>query len=418
MLKVEERFMIKDLREKGASISEIARRTACDRKTVRQVLAEPLVPVRPARTRRRRQLGPYVEYLKKRIDKGVVNASKLYDEIKAQGYQGCKGHVRDFVATLRPPRPIAATVRFETEPGEQAQVDWACFGTIQHQGRQHRLYAFLMTLSWSRALYLEFTVAADMAWWLRCHLHGFHYFGGVPHEVLHDNLKTAVLSRGEAGIVHWHPKYLDFAAYYGFTPRACQPYRAQTKGKVEAGVHYVRINFWPGLSYIHLADLNQQAVNWLDTVANVRSHGTTGQAPFDRLPMEGLLPLLGKPDYDTALVSTRRSSADCFISYGGNFYSVPAQHHNQNLTVQETESGLLIVTSAKGDEIACHRLADGHGQRIVESAHYQGLPAASSRQRRAAAEQILVVLPQRQVDAPVVETRSLAIYQELAEVAA
>jgi transposase len=418
MLRVEERFMIKDLRAKGTSISEIARRMGCDRKTVRQALTAPLVPAHPQRTRRRRRLGPYVEYLKKRIDKGVVNASKLYDEIKAQGYQGSKGHVRDFVATLRPPRPSAATVRFETEPGEQAQVDWACFGTIQHQGRQHRLYAFLMTLGWSRAMYLEFTVSADMTWWLRGHLHGFHYFGGVPREVLHDNLKTAVLSRDAAGVAHWHPKYLDFAAYYGFTPRACQPYRAQTKGKVEAGVHYVRINFWPGLSYTNLADLNQQAVSWLDTVANVRVHGTTGQVPFDRLPLEGLLPLLGKPDYDTALVSTRRSSADCFISYGGNFYSVPAQYHNQTVTVTETDSGRLVVTTAQGAEIACHRLAEGHGQRIVESAHYQGLPAASSRQRRAAAEQFLVVLPPRQVDAPVVETRSLAIYQALAEVAA
>jgi hypothetical protein len=326
--------------------------------------------------------------------------------------------VRDFVATLRPPRPSAATVRFETEPGEQAQVDWACFGTIQHQGRQHRLYAFLMTLSWSRAMYLEFTVSAEMAWWLRCHLHGFHYFGGVPREVLHDNLKTAVLSRDEAGIAHWHPKYLDFAAYYGFTPRACQPYRAQTKGKVEAGVHYVRINFWPGLSYTNLADLNQQAVSWLDTVANVRVHGTTGQVPFDRLPLEGLLPLLGKPDYDTTLVSTRRSSADCFISYGGNFYSVQAQHHNENLTVKETDQGLLVVMTAQGAEIACHRLADGHGQRIVVAAHYQGLATTSLRGRRGAAEQILVVLTQPQVDAPVVETRSLAIYQELAEVIA
>jgi transposase len=418
MLRVEERFMIKDLREKGTSISEIARRTACDRKTVRQVLAEPLVPVRPPRTRRRHRLGPYVEYLKKRIEQGVVNASKLYDEIKAQGYQGCPGHVRDFVATLRPPRPGAATVRFETEPGEQAQVDWACFGTIQHHGRQHRLYAFLMTLGWSRAMYLEFTVSADMAWWLRCHLHAFHYLGGVPREVLHDNLKTAVLSRDEVGVVHWHPKYLDFASYYGFTPRACQPYRAQTKGKVEAGVHYVRINFWPGLNYTGLADLNQQAVSWLDTVANVRLHGTTGQVPFERLPLERLLPLLGKPDYDTALVSTRRSSADCFISYGGNFYSVPAAHHNRNLTVKETESGLLVVATAQGDEIACHRLAEGHGQRIVEPAHYQGLPAAAIRQRRAAAEQVLAVLPPHQIDAPVVETRSLAIYQELAEVLA
>ena len=88
------------------------------------------------------------------------------------------------------------------------------------------------TLGWSRAMYIEFTVSMDETWWLRCHLHAFHYFGGVPHEVLHDNLKTAVLERTADDIVHWHPRYLDFARYYGFSPRACRPYRAQTKGKV------------------------------------------------------------------------------------------------------------------------------------------------------------------------------------------
>jgi transposase len=417
MLGVEERFMIKNLRDKGVSVSEIARRTGNDRKTVRKVLDEPLLADRPKRTRRRHVLGPYVEYLKKRIEQGVLNASKLYDEIKVQGYQGCPGHVRDFVAPLRPPRQSAATVRFETEPGEQAQVDWACFGTIEHQGHQRRLYAFLMTLAWSRAMYVEFTVSADMAWWLRCHIHGFRYLGGVPRQVLHDNLKTAVLSRDGEGAVHWHPKYLDFAAYYGFTPKACQPYRAQTKGKVEAGVHYVRINFWPGLSHTGLSDLNQQAMHWLDTVANVRVHGTTGEVPFVRLPLEGLVPLLGKPDYDTALVSTRRSSVDCFISYGGNFYSVPAAHHHQNLTVSETDSGLLVVATAQGDEIARHRLAEGHGRRIVEPAHYQGLPGTSPQSRRAAAVQVVTAATNHQVEAPQVETRSLAIYQELAEVA-
>jgi len=416
MLGVEERFMIKHLRDQGVSVSEIARRTGNDRKTVRKVLDEPLVPARPQRTRRRHRLGPYVEYLRKRIEQGVLNASKLYDEIKAQGYEGCPGHVRDFVAPLRPPRPSAATVRFETEPGEQAQVDWACFGTLEHQGQQRRLYAFLMTLAWSRAMYLEFTVSADMAWWLRCHIHGFRYLGGVPRQVLHDNLKTAVLSRDTEGAVHWHPKYLDFAAYYGFTPRACQPYRAQTKGKVEAGVHYVRINFWPGLSHTGLADLNQQAINWLDTVANLRVHGTTGEVPFNRLPWEGLAPLLGKPDYDTSLLTTRRSSADCFISYGGNFYSVPAAHHSQNLAVRETDTGLLVVATAKGEEIACHRLAEGHGQRIVAAAHYQGLPGTLLPSRRVAAVQVVNATPRNQVEAPLVETRSLTIYQELAEV--
>ena len=162
-------------------------------------------------------------------------------------------------------------MRFETEPGEQAQVDWGHFGFIEHHGRQRRLYAFVMTLGWSRAMYVEFTTSTDATWWLRCHVHAFHYFGGVPKVVLHDNLKTAVLSRDADGTVHWNPRYLDFADYYGFTPQACRPYRAQTKGKVEAGIRYVRGNFWPGLRFVDLADLNRQGRDWLDFTAN-RAH--------------------------------------------------------------------------------------------------------------------------------------------------
>lgn len=129
----------------------------------------------------------------------------------------------------------------------------AVFGTLQQHARQQRLYAFVMTLGWSRMLYLEFTFSTDLAWWLRCHQHAFAYFGGVPREVLHDNLKTAVLARDGAGGIHWQPRYLDFAQYYGFQPRACQPYRAQTKGKVENSIKYIRGNFWPGLQLTDLA---------------------------------------------------------------------------------------------------------------------------------------------------------------------
>jgi transposase len=416
MLVVEERFMIKQLQRQGMSISEIARQTGRDRKTVRTTLAAPLVrPSQPGQAVRY-QLGPYVEYLKKRIDEGVLNASKLYDEIQRQGYSGSRSQLRAFVHPFRMLRQSQATVRFETEPGEQAQVDWGHFGLINHRGRQRRLYAFVMTLGWSRAMYVEFTVSADAAWWLRCHQHAFHFFGGVPQEVLHDNLKTAVLERDGNGSIHWNPRYLDFANYYGFTPRACQPYRAQTKGKVESGVKYLRRNFWLGLHFVDLGDLNRQVQTWLDTVANVRIHGTTGAVPWLRLAQEPLQPLLDKPSYDTSLLSQRRSSADCLISYDGNLYSVPAGYHRQLLLVRETEQNELLVYTTQGDEIARHRLSQGYNQRIVEPAHYQGITHQTARSAPSAATQLVLAAPSvaMQIAAPEVETRPLSLYEALA----
>lgn len=414
MLDVEDRFMIKDWHRKGVSVSEIARRTGFDRKTIRKALAEPLVPARQSRQVQPYKLGPYIAHLKNRMAEGVFNASKLYTEIQAQGYGGGRTQVRSYIQAFRPVRQPDATVRYETAPGEQAQADWAHFGLIDHRGHQRRLYAFLMTLGWSRTLYLEFTVSADAGWWLRCHLHAFHYFGGVPQVVLHDNLKTAVLDRAADGSIRWNPRYLDFAGYYGFTPKACQPYRAQTKGKVESGVKYVRGNFWPGLHFTDLADLNRQALVWLDRVANVRVHGTTGVVPFTRLPQEGLRSCLGKPDYDTSIVSHRHSSADCLISYDGNAYSVPAGYHKQLLLVKETEQDELLVFNTQGDEIARHRLASGYGQHVVEPAHYQGLVTKPA---KSGASQVPFIqgASSAQVDVPQVETRPLSIYQELAE---
>jgi transposase len=418
MLGVEDRFVIQDLYRTGVSISEIARQTGHDRKTVRRVLTQPLLPSPRPRKPRRRKIDPWVPYLERRIADGVLNAHKLYQEIQVQGYPGKETQVRTFVQPFRQARRAQATVRFETEPGEQAQVDWAHFGSIQHEGRQRRLYAFVMTLGWSRALYLEFTVSRELAWFLRGHQHAFHAFGGVPRQVLHDNLKTAVLSRESDGTIHWQPQYLDFARYYGFTPRACQPYRAQTKGKVESAIKYVRGNFWLGLRFTDLTDLNRQAQDWLATVANVRVHGTTGAVPAERLAHEGLVALAGRPDYDTSLVSYRRSSRDCLISYQGNAYSVPAAVVQQQLLVRESAQAELVISTVTGEEVARHQLAQGVGQRIILPAHAQSLSRApSTAPPHGGARQILPTphtgaLP----DAPIVEVRALGEYDQLAGV--
>jgi transposase len=418
MLKVETRFMIKDLYRKGVTISDIARETGHDRKTIRAALKEPVSPPPHKRKGRAKKLDPFVPYLEKRMAEGVFNSNKLLDEIRRQGYEGGWSQLRAFVHSHREARQPVATVRFETAPGEQGQVDWAHFGYIEHHGRRRRLYAFVMTLGWSRASYLEFTVSTDAAWWLRCHVHAFHYFGGVSRVVLHDNLKTSVLDREAGGRIVWNPRYLDFADYYGFTPRACRPYRAQTKGKVESGVRYVRGNFWPGLRFVDLADLNRQAWDWLDGTANLRVHGTTGEVPFDRLPLEHLLPLDGKPDYETSLIAFRRSTKDCFVSYDGNYYSVPADYARKTLQVKETEDGHLIVLDVEDEEIARHRLAEGRNLRVAVAAHYAHLRCGSRPARRRGAVQ--VPAPDSEIflpAAPEVETRPLAWYEQILEVA-
>ena len=417
MLEVEERFMIKDLHRRGMSISEIARVTGHDRKTIRATVNGPVNPPPGKRQTRTKKIDPFLPYLERRIEEGVLNCNKLFDEIRKQGYQGGKSTLKYFVQPYREARRQEATVRFETLPGEQAQVDWGHFGFIEHQGRRRRLYGFVMTLGWSRASYLEFTISADTAWWLRCHIHAFRYLGGVPRVVLHDNLKTAVLERKADGTIHWNPRYLDFAHYYGFTPRACRPYRAQTKGKVESGIRYVRGNFWPGLRFLDLADLNEQAKGWLDLTANVRVHGTTGEVPFERLAAEPLQSIAGKPDYDTSLIAFRRVTKDCFISYDGNYYSVPAKHARKTVEVKETEDGQLIVLNAEDDEIARHWVVTGRNQRIAVAAHYEHIRGSSRPTRRATAIQVLSpegwgTLP----DAPQVEARPLSWYDQILEV--
>lgn len=172
-----------------------------------------------------------------------------------------------------------------------------------------------------------------------------------------------------------------------------------------------------GLTYQDLADLNDQALAWLNAVANVRIHGTTHEIPFARLALEGLQPFPEQVVYDTSRISYRRSSRDCLISYAGNFYSVPAAYVCQQLMVKETPDGDVVIFSSEGDEVAHHRLVTGRHQRAVRPEHYAGLRAVASRSKRAGAVQT-VPPPSPLAEwlaAPLVETRSLGIYDELVE---
>jgi transposase len=221
-----------------------------------------------------------------------LTAMKLFAEIQAQGYRGKYAVVQRYVRSIRPPKIQPAVVRFETAPGQQAQVDWSPFGRINHLGQSRKLSCFALVLGYSRVLYGEFTVSEDLSTLVQCHLNAFRYLGGIPREILYDQMKTVVLEWHREHI-DWNPQFADFAKTFGFERRLCRPRRAQTKGKIERPFGYIQESFFAGLDLTQLTldDLNAQFRQWLDHTANPRVHRTTQCVPFDRLKEEPLLPL-------------------------------------------------------------------------------------------------------------------------------
>jgi hypothetical protein len=212
---------------------------------------------------------------------------------------------------------------------------------------------------------------------------------------------------------------LDFASYYGFVPRVCRPYRPQTKGKIEATIKFVRGNFWPGVSFSSLADLNRQAWLWLEEV-NHRPHGTTGEVPYQRLVREGLASIEGQPDYDTSYVQDRQVAKDCLVSYRGNRYSVPHRYAGKRVLVTEPVAGGRIRICYQQETIAEHCLAPGRAVMILQPEHYQGLLRPRRAAPAAVAERVLSAGPGvgRHFVVPEVEARPLSVYEEVSDVAA
>jgi len=305
MLTASGRMEIGVLKKHGQGIRAIAKATGVSRNTVRRYLRggdEAATRKRPPK--RPEKLDPYKGYIIERMAAAapdVIPAAVLLREIKARGYDGGYTRVKQFVRALMPPPKPDPVVRFETEPGEQMQADWA---NIVYAG--DKLKVFIATLGWSRVAYVEFCDNEQVETLIACHEHAFEAFAGVPRDVLYDNMKTVVLERNAygRGAHRFHPGFLDYAEHAGFLPRLCQPYRAKTKGKVERFIGYLKRSFWiPFAATCKQAGLqpDQQAANaavkiWLRDVANARVHATTGEVPLVRLMIErGKLQALPKP---------------------------------------------------------------------------------------------------------------------------
>lgn len=294
MLTQESLVEIHVLHRQGQSIRAIARALQVSRNTVRKYLREiAKTPTYSERAERESKLDPFKTYLKERIAAAQpdwIPAAVLFREIEAQGYTGKEGILKNYIRPFKP-RQDEPVRRFETPPGQQLQID---FTTI-HRGR-HRLKGFVATLGFSRVTYVCFSEYERQEDWLAGIEGALHYFAGVPRELLFDNAKCIMIERdayGE-GAHRWNAKLLEMAKDYGFTLKACRPYRAKTKGKVERFNGYLKKSFITPLAatlkqaglVLDVDTANAHIGPWLHDVANQRIHGTTGEKPCVLLAKE------------------------------------------------------------------------------------------------------------------------------------
>ena len=379
MVTLGEIVLIHDLKRQGLTVSAIARKVGLDRKTVRRHLARGMEP--PAygpRPPRQRQLAPYEAYLRERIAAWPeLTGKRLLRELRELGYGGCYSVLTDFLREARPPKPKPFERRFETAPGRQGQVDFAQFRTefAAEPGETRILWLFTMVLGHSRWLWGRFCATQDLQTVLRCHIDAFAAMGGAPSELLYDRMRTAVIGESAEGVVAYNPSLVGLLSHYGAVPRACRPYRAQTKGKVERPYRYVREDFFLARTFRDLDDLNAQFEAWRTTVANVRVHATTRRVVEEHFAEERPA-LVAHPavPYSAVLTIERRVSREGMVSVGGNLYSVPDATRKRVLDVQNHPKEIRIFED--GALVAVHPVLDGKNGRRVDPAHRKAPPAA------------------------------------------
>jgi transposase len=363
---IHSRFKLKETKK------SIARSLGLDVRTVRKVLKQSEPAPYHRSSPEERLLNLYEEHIRQRLPAVGWCAQSVFEELRAAGYTGSYDTVRRFVQPLREEATREATVRFETPPGRQGQVDWGqCWSTIA--GRSLRVHLFVMTLGYSRRLFARATLDEKLPTFISCHEAAFEHFGGMTHEYLYDNPKTVVLSRDfEGSRIQWNPVFWDFSSYRGFQPRVCRPYRAQTKGKVESGVKYVK-RFLRGKAFDSLDHLNTVLMEWIATVADERIHGTTHRRPSEMFleEKELLLDHRGQPPYAIQERALRHVAKDCLVSFETNRYSVPFRFVGQPVEIQGEADRVLIYHDGK--LIVTHPRCEGRHRCQTDRAHYAGI---------------------------------------------
>lgn len=308
-------------------------------------------------------------------------ATRIFGMLRDRGYTGSVVQLRRYVKTVRPAR-AEAFLRLQTLPGEQAQVDWGHFGKIRIGSALRTLWCFVFVLSWSRAMFAQFMLDATLEAFMYGHALAFQALGGVPREILYDNLKSVVLER-VGDHIRFHPRILDLAGYYCFAPKPCAPYRGNEKGKVERLIRYLRDAFFAARRFSSVEDLNAQLARWITEVAHVRrapGHAD-GRAVGDLLAEERLR-LLPLPEHPMTCgrVLGVTSGKTPYVRFDLNDYSIPHTHVKKSLTLVAEAHAVRVLD---GDiELARHDRSYDRG-RVIEAPEHI---AALARDKRRAHE--------------------------------
>jgi transposase len=320
-------------------------------------------------------IDPYLEFVRQILDQHPrLRATRIYQMIRERGYTGSVVQLRRAVARLRPPAR-EAFLRLHTFPAEQAQVDWAHFGHVAVGRAKRALSCFVMTLSYSRALYLEFFFDQTMENFLRGHVHAFQDWGGQPRVILYDNLRSAVLER-RGNEIHFNPRLLELCAHYHFVARPCQVRAGNQKGRVERAIRYARDSFWAGRAFTTLTECNRQALLWRDQVAHQRAWPGDDSRTVAQVFAEEQSRLLPHPlhPFSTDLIVPVYSAKTIYIRFDLNDYSIPPEAVGRPLTLVATDTLVRILDGSA--EIARHHRSYDRHQEVLEPAHQEALRKA------------------------------------------
>ena len=368
-------------------VGTIARQLQLHRDTVGRVLAVSSVLRVPAAVPLR-LIDPFMPFIQETLAKfPTLAASRLYAMVQERGYGGGSSHFRHMVAPLRPRPAAEAYLRLRTLAGEQSQVDWAHMGYVMVGKAKRPLMAFVMVLSYSRRIFLHFSLNAQMDSFLRGHVLAFDAWSGVPRVILSDNLKSAVLERlGDA--IRFNPDYLAFAAHYKFEPRPVAVARGNEKGRVERSIRYIRDNFFAARVFTDVADLNAQAKAWTDGPAFDRpwpeGEQSTVRHAFDsESPSLMALPMDAYPVDARVEVTVAKTP---YVRFDLNDYSIPHTHVRRTVTVLANAQRVRVFDGAA--ILADHVRSYDKGVQIEMTAHVDELieRKRGARQHRATSQ--------------------------------
>ena len=409
------------LHRKGLKQQAIARKLGISRNTVKKYVENPDLVFTPHQTRHRKsQLDRFNANIKAWIeDDSDYTATWIYDRLSNMGFVGSYEIVKRRVRQIKEDYHQVAFMRFETEPGYQAQVDFGEFQVARADGSVAKLYLFSIILGYSRKMYAELIEHCDLPTFLDCHIHAFDYFGGVPDQILYDRMKNVYIGK-IAGKKKFNGTLLGFALHYGFKPEVAPAYAAWVKGKIERPYSFIREGFWRGYGFICRETANLDLLAWLSK-KDQRVHGTTHEVVDVRFKREKPhLILLPPQAFDTSWRVYRKVYKDCTVRFEGNSYVVPHTLVGKQIILRVKDRTLRVFYNDR--LVVTYEIPEGKGHLVQDKRFYAALKKDREMNkrkykggRRVKGRAQYTISPRKPQYAMDVEVRPLFIYDQLAE---